>query len=348
MSLPAIPRNLFTQQGNGQVHLQWDVAAGATSYLVQRSLDGITFAPIATPAASGKPEYFDTTVSIGTQYFYQVASVNGSGTSALTPPQNVVPTQNGEMSLGEIRTQAQQRADRLNSDFVTLPEWNTNINQSMMELYDLLITVFEDYAVAPPFKFIANGNQFQYPMPNGALQYLNDANQTFTPKAFYKLLGVDLGLNTAANAYVTINKFNFMDRNRFIFPNTASTIYGVFNLQYRLVGNNLEFIPTPCSGQQIRVWYVPRLDKLLSDKDISDIGISGWLEYVITAAIKALQKEEADVSVLAAQKMALIKRIEETAANRDAGQPDHIADVRQGGNWGGSGGWGWNGPIGGI
>ena len=84
---------------------------------------------------------------------------------------------------------------------------------------------------------------------------------------------------------------------------------------------------------------------MLADSDILD-GISGFDEYVIVdAAIKAMQKEESDVSVLMAQKEALKRRIEAAAANRDAGEPESVSDIRglNGGNWGGpfggQGGW---------
>ena len=349
MSVPAIISNLIVQQGNGQAHLQWDAQAAVTSYTVQRSLDGLMFTLSIPVAATAYPSYFDDTVLHGVQYFYQVFATNVFGDGATSPIQSVVPTQNGEMSLGELRTRSQQRADRLNSDFVTLSEWNSYINQSMSELYDLLTDQYEDYSMAEPFQIKADGTTFRFPLPDGAIQYYDQANALFYPVPFYKLLGVDLAINTSANAYVTINKFNFMDRNRFVYPNTASTIYGVFNLQYRMVGNFIEFIPTPSANQLIRLWYIPRLEILLGDSSVTTIGVSGWLEYVIVdAAIKALQKEESDVSVLMAQKQALIKRIQDSAMNRDAGQPDRISDIRQQGQWG-NGGWGTgNGPIGGI
>ena len=326
MAIPAIPQNFFAQTGNQQNYLSWSLVAGATSYAVQRSTDGVTYTIIDNPTT---PEYLDLTVTIGTQYFYKVASTNASGTSGYTSPQSVVPAPTGEVSLGQLRLMAQQRADRVNSQFVTLPEWNSYINQSMFELYDLLVTTYEDYFIATPVSFVTDGSTYLYPLPNGT-NY--DA-----AKPFYKLSGVDLGLNTGQNAWVTVNKFNFIDRNRFVYPNTASTIYGVFNLQYRVMGSNIEFIPTPSAGQPMRLWYIPRLQQLLKDTDLTDISISGWIEYVVCdAAIKALQKEESDVSVLMAQKMALIKRIEETAINRDAGMPDKVSNTR--GDWGGGNG----------
>lgn len=344
--IPGIPQNFNVQTANQQNLVSWDLSTGATSYIVQRSLDNITFATVAT--VSGSPlatSYLDTAVTTGTQYWYQTAASNSDGDSSYTTPQSVVPTQSGEMCLSQIRLAAMQRADRVNSNFVTLPEWRNYINQSMFELYDLLVTVYEDYFLASPVQFVCDGTTFLYPLPNGTNTFLNALNtsQTVTPPPFYKLMGVDLALNNATNAYVTINKFNFIDRNRFVYPNTASTIYGVFNLQYRTMGSNIEFIPTPTAGQAIRLWYIPRLTELLQDTDITTMGISGWIEYVIVRAAKyALDKEESDSSQLTQQIVFLKGRIEESASNRDAGQPDKISDTRANNGWG-IGGYGPNG-----
>jgi hypothetical protein len=144
-----------------------------------------------------------------------------------------------------------------------------------------------------------------------------------------------------------VNRYNFIDRNRFVYPNTASTIYGVFNLQYRLMGSNIEFIPTPSGGQLIRLQYIPRLPVLIADTDLSTIGFSGWLQYVIIRAAKyALDKEESDTATLTEELLFLKQRIEETSFNRDVGMADTISDTRQG-NW--ADGWwgGRNGSIGG-
>lgn len=347
---PSTPTGFTVQQANQQVLVSWDLSTGATSYLVQRSQDNVTFSALAT--VSGSPlatSYLDTSVTIGTQYWYKVAASNTSGTSNYTNSASAIPTPSAEMSLQQIRQLAQQRADRVNSNFVSASEWRGYINQSMYELYDLLITVYEDYFLAEPIKFVSDGSTYMYDLPNGSNTFQNaNTNVTFTPQPFYKLVGVDLALNNAVNAFVTINKFNFVDRNRFVYPNTASTIYGVFNLQYRMMGNKIMFIPTPAAGQSIRFWYIPRLPELLKDTDLTTLGFSGWLEYVIVRAAKyALDKEESDTSKLDAELVFLKQRIEETAANRDAGMPDKISDTNQG-NW--ANGWsgGRNGAIGGF
>jgi len=351
MAAPGTPNGFLVQTANQQNLTSWSLSAGATSYVVQRSQDNITFATIAT--VSGSPlatSYLDSAVTLGTAYWYKVAAANTDGTSLYTQADVVVPTPTGEMCLSQLRKASQQTADRVNSPFVTTPEWNNFINIAMFELYDLLVTVYEDLYVATPVQFVVDGSTFLFPLPNGSNTFLNALTlQSFTPRPFYKLLGVDLALQNVNNGYVTINKFNFIDRNRFVYPNTASTIYGVFNLQYRVMGNNLEFIPTPSANQAIRIWYIPRLIELLQDTDTTDTGISGWLRYVIVRAAKyALDKEESDTSKLDQELMFLKARIEETASNRDAGQPDKISNTRSNNGGWGNGSGGWNGNSGGY
>lgn len=342
MAIPITPTSFAVQQGNQQVYTSWDLNTLALSYVVQRSTDGLTYATVASPVT---PYYLDTTAVVGTLYYYQAAAVNGSGTSPFTAPLSIVSTPTSEMTLGQIRLAAQQRADRVNSQFVTMPEWNEFINQSMFELYDLLVDSYEDYFLAPPVQFPIIGNTPVYPLPNGQLPFINGTTQaSFIAPPFYKLSGVDLSLNTSQNAFVTVNKFNFIDRNNYVYPNSNSTIYGVFNLQYRLMGNNIQFMPTPTAGQTIQLWYIPRLNQLLSDNDITTIGYSGWLEYVIIrSAMLALVKEESDVSALTMALADLRKRIESASQNRDNGLPDTIANVSSWGNWGGGTFGGWHG-----
>lgn len=351
MAAPSTPFNFYIQQGNRQVFLSWDISAGATEYPIQRSTDNVTFTLLDTATTNN---YLDDTVTTGVQYFYKVAASDGVDTSAYTASQGIVPAPTAEMSLGQLRLMAQQRADRVGSQFVTLPEWNAFINQAMYELYDLLITADEEYFVATPAQWTVSGSPNQsylQALPDGEASFTNGITGVsgYIAPPFYKLKGVDLGLNTANNAWVTVNKFNFIDRNRFVYPNTASTIYGVFNLQYRLLGSNIEFIPTPSAGQNIRIWYIPRLPQLLKDTDITTTGISGWLQYVIVRAAKyALDKEESDTTKLDLELAYLKDRIEATSANRDTGMPDRVSDVRQNGQWNYGWGGGWNGPIGGL
>lgn len=336
MALPATPQSYNVQQGNSQVWVSWSIASGATSYTVQRSTDGVTY---STVSSSTNPNYLDTDVTVGSQYWYRVKANNSEGSSPYTAAQSTVPTVSGQMSLGQIRLLAQQRADRVNSQFVTLPEWNQYIVQAQYELYDLLIDCNQQYFVAPTAGFVSDGSSYQFALPDGIEEFIAADGSSFVAHAFYKLIGVDMGISNANNAWVTVKQFNFSDRNKFLYPNSASTIYGVFNCQYRLMGNNIEFIPVPSGNQPFRLWYIPRLETPLKDTDLVD-GISGWTEYIIVRAAKyALDKEESDTSKLDAQITFLRERIEASSANRDVGQADTISDTRFNGQ-GWDGGWG--------
>ncbi len=345
MAIPAQPTGFLLQQANLQVLLNFNLVAGALTYPIWRSTDNLVYTQIAAPAIN---KYLDTTVTRGVQYFYKIGSANLDGNSALTNPQSTVPTGTGEMTLGQIRLAAQQRADLVNSGFVTVAEWNSYITQSYFELYDLLVTAYQDYYLASPAMFLTNGQDNQYPLPDGITSFLNPDGSSFVPKPFYKMNGVDVGLSNNNNAWFTLQKFNWNDRNNFVYPQLNSTILGVFNMSYRVMGSNIEFIPVPSANQFVRLWYIPRVTQPLADNDILD-GISGWTEYVIIdAAIKAMQKEESDCQVLGVQKAAIIQRIEDAAANRDVGSADTVTDNRSyssryGGGFGNHGGGGFAG-----
>ena len=169
-------------------------------------------------------------------------------------------------------------------------------------------------------------------------------------RAFYKLIGMDLNVNssTTSPAWVTLRKYNFIDRNNFVYPNSTSTLYGVFNMGYRLMGKNVNIIPTPAGNQILRMWYAPKLPALLADTDLTTLGFSGWLRYPIVRAAKyALDKEEgSDTSKLDTEIAFLKQRIEQASQNRDAGIPDKISETRREGLYGGTG-WGGGGSQGG-
>ena len=344
MALPYQPQGLTAEQADGNILLTWSASLGATSYQIQRSTDGVNFTNLATTGVA--TQYIDSLPGVGIKYWYQVAAVNVSGTSVYSSVVSMIAAPPSEMSLYELRLRAQQTADRVNSQFVSTSEWNAFLRIAMYELYDLLITAYEDYNTAPYVYINTNSTQSSWALPDGVTNFLGGINTSSsgTPApAFYKLVGVDLGVNTSNNAWVTLNRYDYIDRNAYVYPNSTSTIYGVYNMRYRVMGNNISFIPTPAGNQQVRLTYQPRLQALLADTDLTTIGFSGWLRYVIVRAAKyALDKEEgSDTSKLDQELLFLKARIEQSATNRDVGQPDTISETRRnpyGSGWGSGGG----------
>lgn len=333
---PVIPAqgNVVTPSGftafsaQGQVLLTWNMAPLAVTYYVSRSTDNVTFVSYAQTSSL---QYSDTAAVVGTVYYYLVQAGNGSNSSAPTPSLSGQSLNPGQTTLGNMRLEAQQRCDKVNSLFYTTQEWNSMISQSYKELWDILAQKFgDDYFVATPYLYTTGSNVQLYPLPPD----------------FKALLGVDVALNPGdPNSWISLRQFEFIQRNLYNYPNVY-TFYGITNLRYRLNGNNLMIVPVTQAGQTIRIWYVPRPNQLINDTDTVD-AVAGWEEYIIAdACIKALGKEESleQCQLFIGQKAALMKRIEEAAANRNIGEPQVVSDSKvrnfSWGEPGDSGGWG--------
>lgn len=339
MAVPAAPTNPSIDQADGNILVSWTGSSGATGYSIQRSTDGVNYSVLDTVGLV--TQYTDELPGVGIMYWYKVAGVNGDGTGSYSSAVQMVAAPPSEMSLFELRLRSQQTADRVNSDFIVTSEWNSFLRLAMYELYDTLIDTDSDL-FAGNYVFInTNGTTQNYPVPNGYDNYLGGVygGASGDPAlAFYKLAGMDLGVNTSNNAWVTLRKFNFIERNKYVYPNSTSTIYGVYNMAYRLMGENVNIIPTPAGNQQIRMWYSPKLPALLADTDLTTLGFSGWIRYPIVRAAKyALDKEESNTAHLDAELLFLKERITTTAANRDDAIPDTISATRQDPIYGGNG-----------
>lgn len=335
MPVPAVgnvqvPSGFLAFSYQAQVLLSWNQTPLATIYYVNRSTDNITFTNIASTASL---TYSDTTAIVGTIYYYTVQAGNGFNASLPCSSMSGQALNPGSTTVGNIRLECQQRINKENSTFYTTQEWNSMINQSYKELFDIIAQKFgDDYFVQTPYTYTTVQNLQLYPLPTD----------------FYKLLGVEVALNPFdPNSWITLRQFEFVQRNLYNYPNVY-TFYGITNLRYRLNGTNLMIVPVPQSGQTIRIWYVPRPNQLINDTDTVD-AVSGWEEYIVSdCCIKALGKEETPTDLFWMQKNALLKRIEEAAENRNIGDPQRVSDSKlrnfqwgEPGDFGNGGGYGY-------
>lgn len=320
------------------------------------------------------------------------------------------------ITLSSLRTSVRQRADMKYSNFIADSELDSYINNSYKELYDIVVSRFEDYY----------STQLDFTIASGNTQAL--------PTDFYKLRGIDELLGGVDN-FIPLTKWNFGERgkaNRI----TGLGLNGWLNPQYRVMGGNIEFLPETIATGDYRLWYIPLCQSMVvgvaasatiqallytandvyTDGNLISItytggalagseivtvvgnaisvqiqdtvstanqiitaieasvaasalitvavatdgtltqttqaqtflsgsvlqvdgdDFNGWSEYVIIdAAIKCLIKEESDVQVLMMEKKQVLDRIENMAANRDAGDPERVTDVYAGwrnGIWG--------------
>lgn len=160
-----------------------------------------------------------------------------------------------QVSLGALRIQARQRSDMENNNAVTDPEFNSYISNSYKRLYNMLIAAYgNDYYVANTYNFITSNAQ-GYSLPDGTNAFSDSTGGV--AKKFYKLLGVDLQYSASPSGYVTLRRFEMIERNKYAYPNTAINWNGYTNLRYRLQGDQLYVVPIPQTGQTVRVWYAP-------------------------------------------------------------------------------------------
>jgi fibronectin type 3 domain-containing protein len=88
---PPAPTGVTATEGNGQVTLSWNAAAGATSYNVYEGAvaGGESGTPVATGISS--TNFVVSGLSNGTNYYFKVAAVNQTGTSPLSSEVLAVP-----------------------------------------------------------------------------------------------------------------------------------------------------------------------------------------------------------------------------------------------------------------
>ncbi len=311
------PPGFQAVSAQGTVILSWNYTPLATTFYVNRSTDNVTFTTIAQTSSL---TYNDTSGVVGTIYYYAIQAATALASSLQTVAATALSLAPGQTTLGNLRIQAKQRVNLEQSNNITTQEWNQYISDSYKWLYNHLIEKFgNDYFIAPPYSYTTTGQ----------IDSVYQAQVFPLPPDFYKLMRCEVALNPAdPNSWVTLKKFEAIQANLWNFPNVY-TFYGITNLRYRLWGSQLQVVPIASAGQTIRIWYSPRPNQLIADTDVVD-GLSNYEELIILDAdIKALAKQESDVSVFAAQKMFMLKEIEDAAENRDVGSPETVSDSRR-------------------
>ena len=210
------------------------------------------------------------------------------------------------INLQQLRQRCLSRADMENSNFRSEDDLDFMINSSVDELYDLLVSSYEDYYVSE-FEFDFNGSPDGYQLP----------------VSIYKLLGIDS--NQGIGDWTELEPYTFSDRNSY----TSSS-----RTRYRWLGNSISFSPSENAAGRYKIYFIPRNKHLLDFDESLPPDLEQYSEYiVIDVAIKLLQQEESDPSVLMAQKGAMIARINNMKHNRDVGNPITTRKVRFDSGW---------------
>ena len=150
------------------------------------------------------------------------------------------------VALNTLRDEARQHADQVNSEFVTDAELNGYLNNSWSELYDILVSKYQD----------------DYFLTSTSITVTSGTSTYSLPSDFYKARGVDLNINTNQNT--PLQRYTFADRTR------DSLVRYARDVKYRIQANNIVFAPSP-SNNTATLWYIPHPRKLQS---VTPTGIS--------------------------------------------------------------------------
>ena len=143
------------------------------------------------------------------------------------------------VALNSLRDEARQRADQVNTTFVTDAELNGYLNNSWSELYDILVSKYQD----------------DYFLTSTTVTITSGTSSYSLPSNFYKARGVDLNINDNQNT--PLQRYTFADRTR------DSLVRYARDVKYRIQANNIVFAPSP-SSNTATLWYIPKPRKLQS------------------------------------------------------------------------------------
>lgn len=211
------------------------------------------------------------------------------------------------ISLKDLRTRAQRRADLEGDSFVSDDEWTDYINEAIGELHELLTNRYQDHFLKSTTITTESGVS-AYDLPSD----------------FYQVRGVDL---TGGGGPYTLKPFMFAERNRLNFVGGVTVADHGF--AYQIAGNQLRVIPEPNGAQTLTLWYTPSATLLEKDADkLPPHYKNSWEKYVILyAAIEALDKKRDDTTFLRA-KLARAEEKITVAAEPTSGDPKRVVDVK--------------------
>lgn len=218
-------------------------------------------------------------------------------------------------TLASLQTQALQRADipATTTRYAT-GETAEYVNQSMAELYGVLVQSDEDfYTVSVPLTTV--GGQADYTF--AALVTDDDV---------FKFRGLDIPVTGGFKR--TAERLEWAERNDFTGP-LPMYIAG-FPMKYHVTADKLTLYPTPSGGLLCTFWYVPNPPRLDAAGTITFDGCSGWEEYIVLdVAAKMLVKDALleEAGMLLQQKELLKQGILATR-QRDISGPRHISRKR--------------------
>ncbi len=208
------------------------------------------------------------------------------------------------ISVADLKTRIRQQTEQTSSKFISDDELLNYIDLAATELYDLLVTQFQDY-----FLHFAK------------FDTIKDVNVYALPANFYKMRDLDYTIGDKTDS---MEKIPFS--NRKLYMNQVFAGYRFERLKYCIAGNTLIVLPTPQQAIPVTMWFVPTMPRITSDSQMV-AGFGGYEDLLIQDCCARIAiKAEEDPRPFERKKALLIERIEAAARQRDVGSPDSVID----------------------
>jgi hypothetical protein len=198
-----------------------------------------------------------------------------------------------------------------------------NIESQVGFISDAEITEYLNYCLSDLYDQLVQAGGQPWYRNSYTFTSVNNTSAYSLPTDFYRLVSVDIALG--GGLVISARPYMEAERNRFRWYYQGW--FAGRPVFYRLLGNQINFIPTPSGSYSITLNYYPTFAKLVSGSDTFD-GVNGWEELAVwKAAAYCKAKGDEDPGYCEAQAAKLQERIDALAAQRDAENPERVHDV---------------------
>lgn len=242
------------------------------------------------------------------------------------------------VSADDLEQRVRERADMVDSQFVSSPELQRFLEAAWQELYSIMVASGEDLFIrrvritgsaADPLVtengdlivtengdvlivggVVPVGSYINLPAQIKALRLVRLVNDIRLRKA--TLHDLELIQNSTRSGKPQFYRLDMDPANSYL---------------------RLELYPQPNASYEYDVFYVPALSlqEFLTSSFVS-IPVRGWDEYlVITASAKCKDKEEAEISNLMKERDILLERIRADLVPFDKSEPDQVVQMSRAG-----------------
>ena len=198
-----------------------------------------------------------------------------------------------------------------NSNYISAPELLNYINEAYYTWYDMVVAAFEDYYLDDPTEFtIAGGAPAEFPLPAD----------------FYKLAGLDKSISANGNdRFYPLRKTRWRERNR---TENSFSSYGLRpRTSYRIFKDKILFTPKDGSDGNYKLHYIPTLTPLVLETDTIETFNGFENILIVDVAIKMLNKEETDASMLLLERQRLEGKMQQMLIDRDINEGERIEEI---------------------